>query len=180
MNARIVLRSLIVMVIGSAILGCTGSHAQLKAIYLVANGGGQLPESDSRAHPEIVVVHSQRELASEMKGQLAIWIDKNAVKLVDLNWLQAEPQRHYPIFIIGYNDALYSFREQLEFGISGPYVDWSTQRLGPGFSVWKLTGQTSSSTSAYMTGYAKVPTVERLLLVTDALLKGEPPPPEVP
>ncbi len=52
--------------------------------------------------------------------------------------------------------------------------------MEPGFSVWKLTQQTGSSTSAYMKEYAKVPTVERVLLVTDALLKGEPPPLEVP
>jgi hypothetical protein len=81
---------------GLAILACTGAPTQLKAVYLVADGGGQLSESDLKAHPEIVVVHSQQELASEMKGQVAVWIDKNAVKRVDLNWLQVEPQEHYP------------------------------------------------------------------------------------
>jgi hypothetical protein len=181
MNARSVLPSLFAMVIGMAILSCTGSHAQLKAIYLVANGGGQLSESDLRAHPEVIVANSQQELADHVESQVAIWIDKNAVKLVDLNWLQVEPQKYYPISLIGYNDPLYSFREQLTaFGISGPYVDWSTKHLEPGFSIWKLTQQTNSSTSAYMRGFAEPPTVERLLLVTNALLKDEPPPGEVP
>lgn len=181
MNAGIVLRSLMAMLIGSAILGCTGPRPQPKAVYIVANGGGQLSESDLRAHPEIVVVRSQQELASETKDQVAVWIDKNAAQLVDLNWLRSEPQRRYPIFLIGYSNALYSFREQLPaFMIIGPHVDWSTQQLEPGFSVWKLTKQTGSSTSAYMTGYAKPPTVDRLLLVTNALLKGEPPLGEIP
>ena len=64
--------------------------------------------------------------------------------------------------------------------ISGPYVDWSTKQLEPGFSVGKRIRQPGSSTSAYMTGYAKPPTIERLLLVTNGLLKGEPAPEKIP
>jgi hypothetical protein len=183
MHARFPLEaeSLCLLLIAMTLLGCVGARTQAKAVYLVALSGGLLSASDLKAHPEVVVVNSQRELASQAKTQVAIWIDKNATKLVDLNWLQTEPQNHYPIFLIGYNDALYSFREQLPaFMISGPYVDWSQKQLEPGFSVWKLTAQTSSSTEAYMRGYATSPTVERVLLVTDALLQGGPPPDAVP
>lgn len=181
MNPRFFLRGLFVIWMGMAILSCANSRIQLKAVYLVANGGGQLSETDLKAHPEVTLVNSQQDLTLAAKNRMAIWIDKDAVKLVDLNWLQSEPQRRYPIFLIGYNNALYSFREQLPaFMITGPYVDWSTQHLEPGFSVWKLTGQTSSRTEAYMTGYSNPPTVERLLLVTDTLLEGEPPPEKVP
>jgi hypothetical protein len=178
MNARTVLRSLIVMLIGLAILGCTGPHAQLKAIYLVANGGGQLSEINLKAHPEIVVVHSQQELASEAKGQAAIWIDKNAVKIVDVQWLQSEPQAFWPLFVIGYNNPYYTFGEQLRaIWIEYPFMDWKSMQLEPGFSASKLMQQTNGG---YLVGYHKRATVERLLLVTNALLKGEPPPAEIP
>ena len=93
MNASSVPRGLFAMVMGMAILSCTGSHVQPKAIYLVASGWGQLSESDLRAHPEVIVANSQQELANHVESQVAIWIDKNAVKVVDLNWLQSEPQK---------------------------------------------------------------------------------------
>ncbi len=187
MKSLSIFRSLFFMSASLVVLSCGGLEDQVqaveaaKAVYFAVDGVGQIPSSDLKAHPEVVVVKSQRELANQAKNPVAIWIDKNAVQLVDLDWLQAEPQKSYPILLIGYNNSLYSFREQLPaFMISGPYVDWSKEKLEPGFSAWKLHETAASSTSAYMRGYAKPPTAERVLLVSGALLKGDPPPEDVP
>jgi hypothetical protein len=78
--------------------------------------------------------------------------------------------------LVGYNDALYSFREALVgFPLMGPAIDWSTATLEPGFSVWMIRKETSSSLSTYMKGYAQPPTVEAILTITNALLKAGPP-----
>lgn len=146
---------------------------QPKALYLVL-AQGQLAADDLKAHPEVVVVHSAQELRELGRREVALWIDRDAIGLVDQAWLHAAPQKYYPVVLVGYNDALYSFREKLGgFGIIGPYVDWNARRLEPGFSVWKLKEQTSASTSAFMQGYDGAPTVEAILAKTNGLLEGQ-------
>jgi hypothetical protein len=144
-------------------------------IYLV-QGEGQLAASDLRLHPEVMVTNSFDEFKQHSQAKVALWIDKNALSLVNMDWLHQAPQKYYPLVLVGYNDALYSFRETLlGFPISGPKIDWSAVRLEPGFSVWMIRGETSSSISTYMMGYAQPPTVDAILTITNALLKGGPP-----
>jgi len=91
----------------------------------------------------------------------------------DESWLHEEPQMYCPIVLVGYNNALYSFRECLTgFEIEGPYVDWSEQVLEPGFSVWMLIEKTESSTSSFMRGYNEALSVERIMMITDMLIEG--------
>jgi hypothetical protein len=147
----------------------------IPAIYLV-QGQGQLAASDLRSHPEVMVTHSFDEFKQHSQAKVALWVDKNAVSLVNMDWLHQAPQKYYPLALIGYNDALYSFRERLAgFPISGPAIDWSTATLEPGFSVWMIREETSSSLSTYMKGYAQPPTVDAILTITNALLKAGPP-----
>ena len=163
--------------IGFILAGCGPLSMQLRdprAIYLVREHG-QLQADDLKAHPEVVVVHSAREFQELGRREVALWIDRDAVDLVDRAWLHAAPQKYYPVVLVGYNDALYSFRDILGgFGIEGPSVDWSKQRLESGFSVWKLKEQTSTSTSAFMQGYDGRPTVVAILAKTNGLRDAEP------
>ena len=147
----------------------------ISAIYLV-QGQGQLAASDLGLHPEVMVTNSFDDFKQLSQAKVALWIDKNAVSLVNMDWLHQAPQKYYPLMLVGYNDALYSFRETLlGFPISGPAIDWSTVTLEPGFSVWMIREETSSSISTYMMGYAQPPTVDAILTITNALLKSGPP-----
>jgi len=145
------------------------------AIYLVRDQG-QLAASDLRLHPEVLVTHSFEEFKRHSQAKVALWIDRNAVSLVNMDWLHQAPQKYYPLVLVGYNDALYSFRERLAgFPIGGPAMDWSSKTLEPGFSVWMIREETSSSISTYMMGYAQPPTVDAILTISNALLKSGPP-----
>ena len=147
----------------------------ISAIYLVQDQG-QLAASDLRLHPEVLVTHSFEEFKRHSQAKVALWIDRNAVSLVNMDWLHQSPQKYYPLVLVGYNDALYSFRERLAgFPIGGPAIDWSTATLEPGFSVWMIRKETSSSLSTYMMGYVQPPTVDAILTISNALLKGGPP-----
>jgi hypothetical protein len=153
----------------------TPASAKPKTVYLVT-GQGQLAAADLQAHPEVVVVHSFRDLqARATDTDISLWIDKDAVQLVDSAWLMQSPQKLNPLVVVGYNQALYALRDTLHIGIgapiSGPYVDWSTVRLEPGFSVWVLQPhREATSYSAFMQGYDQAPTVQAILAITDPLI----------
>ena len=144
--------------------------ASIQAVYLV-NGAGELSGNDIQAHPEVVVARSFDAFKNYAHAKVALWIDRNAVGWVDQQWLHQTPQKYYPLVLVGYHNALYSFRDVLKgFGIIGPYVDWSTETLEPGFSIWMITEDKENSVSAVMQGYDEPPTVQRILGITNALL----------
>lgn len=156
--------------------GTNQSEANIiSAIYLV-QGQGQLAASDLRLHPQVMVTNSFDEFKRHSQAKVTLWIDKNAVPLVNMDWLHQAPQKYYPLALVGYNDSLYSFRETLAgFPIMGPAIDWSTATLEPGFSVWMIREETSSLLSTYIMGYAQSSTVDAILTITNALLMGGPP-----
>lgn len=150
--------------------------ANVKAVYLVPQNGGVLSLNELKQHTEVAVVNSFDELKKSVDKKVAILIDKNAIDKIELGWLQQESQKKYPIVLLGYNNSLYSFREKLSgFGIEGPKVEWDEKTLEPGFSVWMLREETSSSKSAFMHGYRVKPTIELILEVTNALLENKTP-----
>ncbi len=152
-------------------------HPELKAVYLVA-GKGELDPAELKAHPEVAVVHTWADFKTGVGQQrVALWIDKNAVSLVKAGdadiWLRQEPQKWRPIVLVGYNDALYSFRESLPyFGISGPAVDWSRQKVGSGFSLWKMQEDTPSSRGATVSSFNVKPGVKTILRLTTEWLSA--------
>jgi hypothetical protein len=164
---------LIVLILG--LTGCTGKGKRtIKAVYLAPENGGQLSEGEIEKYPEVIRVTSSNELEKSASKKTAIWIDKDAVHLLDSDWLQKKSESQIPIVLIGYKDALYSFREKLSgFGIEGPDVDWSQKELEPGFSVWILNKKTNSSRSAFMKGYDSIPNVGEILSITNMLLEGK-------
>ena len=168
----IILCNLVILLLG--LIGCTfKGESTAKAIYLAPKSGGQLTDEDIKRYPEVIRVTSFNELKELASKNTSIWIDKDAVDLLDLNWLQEEEQSRIPIVLIGYNNALYSFREKLDFGIQGPKVDWSKQKLETGFSVWMLKEKSSQSRSAFMKGYDTTPETKQILSITNMLLEGK-------
>jgi hypothetical protein len=146
--------------------------AGIRAIYLV-RGNGQLAEYDLDVHPEVLVVHTFMELQDFAEiYAVDLWIDKDAVELVDSDWLHQEPQKYYPLVLVGYNEPLYAFGDILNgFGIEGPLISWDTKSLEPGFSVWILQDEGEFSSSSFMNGYKEEATVQSVLNITNVHLK---------
>jgi len=144
----------------------------IKAIYLV-HGRGHLSDNDLADHPEVLVVHTFLELQEiAATNAVDLWIDKDAVELVDSDWLHQEPQKYYPIVFVGFNDPLYAFREQLTgFGIEGPEINWDTKSLETGFCIWILQAEGEFSSSAFINGYPEEATVQSILNITNVHLK---------
>jgi hypothetical protein len=163
---------LLIALLALLLAGCLiENKGDTKAVYLVGSGQ-QLSAEELKEHPEIVLVDRYEDLKEIIsKKKVAIWIDKSAVSLVNDNWLHEEPQKHYPVVLVGYNDPLFSFRDALDgFGIEGPYVDWSQEKIEPGFSLWCIIDETEGVRSAFK-GFDEIPTVERILSETDEYLK---------
>lgn len=159
------------------ILSMTGCNDKIKgtakAIYLAPKSGGQLTIEEIKKYPEVVIVNSFDELKRLVTEKTAIWIDKDTVDLIDSNWIGEKADSKNPIVLVGYNNAIYSFRDKLSaFGIKGPKIDWSKEKLEPGFSVAMLKERTSSSTSAFMKGYDVTPDIKQILSITNMLLNG--------
>jgi hypothetical protein len=145
----------------------------VRAIYLVQEIG-QLSENDLGDHPEVLVVHTFLEFQDIAATHSAdLWIDEDAVDLVDPDWLHQEPQKYYPLVLVGCSEPLYAFRELLTgFNIEGPDINWETKSLKPGFSVWILQEEDEYSTSAFMKGYKEEATVQSILDTTDVILRS--------
>lgn len=150
------------------VMGCTSvPETPIKAVYLV-QGVGQLSSQDLQAHPEVAVTDSFDEFKEIAETKVALWIDINAVDLVDIEWLSQSPQAFYPVVLVGNGDEACSFFNTIHyFSFEVPCcLDCSSQP--PGFSV---NIQTSAS-KGHMQGYKQPPTVQDILDITDQLLDG--------
>jgi len=142
----------------------------IRAVYLVS-GIGLLSNQELDNSPEILVVHTFKDFQKvATQSRVALWIDKDALQQVDSDWLHQEPQKYYPLAVLGYNEPFFVFREKLSgFGIEGHGISWSSKNLEPGYSVWML----KEDGETFMHGYSCEPTVEGLKLVTHSLLDGK-------
>ena len=148
------------------------AFSPFQAVYLVKHPG-QLSLEDLQLHPEVAVTSDFDDFKQHAQTKVALWIDKNAIELLDQQWLREAPQKYYPLALVGYNEPLYAFREALPVAqIEGPAMDWSTMTLEPGFSVWMIRDETGSSLSAFMNGYNQMRSVQGILDITNALLEG--------
>lgn len=147
------------------------STVEIRAVYLMPTTGGQITKEDLEIHPEILPVTDFATLASHANKHFAIWIDKDAIPLLPEGWLNQEPQKFYPIIVVGYSNALYSMREKLNLLIIGPWVDWSKQTLEHGFSVWMIDSYNENGISSIMKGYSEKIDVSRILAISNELLK---------
>ena len=144
-----------------------------QAVYLVSGEPG-IPADELAQLPQVCVVRAFEDLQVFAVSPIAIWIDQDAVQLVDIPWLQEPPQRYYPVVLVGYGTDLYAFRELMGLPIGGPAVDWSTEPPRPGFSVWLITDETPDSQRAEMKGYEERPSGRRILELTNEMLQRAP------
>lgn len=171
----------IVLLLITLVLGCSNNgESIIRAVYLAPEENAVLQQVEFEGNQDIRIVHTQSELEDAVSSRIAIWIDKNSASLVEREWLNEIVRQHCPIVLVGYNDALYSFRDMLGgFGvIEGPPVDKSAEELEPGFSVWMTKEEVPGPYghhSAYMKGFKEPPQVERILDITNHLLDWQDP-----
>ena len=159
--------------------------ARITAAYLV-RPPGQLSQSELDRRPEIFVTTSFAAFQQAARQRIALWIDKNALTLVDSNWLDQPPQSAYPIIVIGYNDTLHAFRDGLTICcFAGPAnPDYSGSE--PGFSVILRASGEMGAPMIMLQGFKQVPHVDDILRISNDLLDGNihptptVPPPNVP
>ena len=157
------------------LLPACASPTPIRAAYLV-HSPGRLPQSELRQHPEIFVTGSFSAFQRAARRPIGLWIDINALPLVDSSWLDQLPQAAYPIVVVGYNDTLRSFK----YGLSiccflGP-ADPDFSGSEPGFSViQRLNGELGAPT-VMVQGFKQVPHAADILRISNALLDGKLPP----
>jgi len=148
------------------ILGCSSPpKVPIKAVYLVRDTG-QLSHEDLKAHPEVAVTDNFEKLAEIAQTKVAIWIDINAVDLVDLEWLNQSPQALYPVVLVGNGDETCSFFNTLHYFTFEVPCCLECSSPPPGFSVNIQT----DTLQGHMQGYEKTSTVQDILDVTNPLL----------
>ncbi len=182
----------IIILISATIMfvGCNNSNeksTKIKAIYLVADKGGQFSKVELGTHPEIVVVSSSEEFKEEAEkyisknGKVAIWIDKDATNLLSLDWFRKNAQKaRCPVALIGYSNGGYLYDYVL--GFHGVPTDWSKEDLGNGFAAYMLlrststtapNGNVSMDSEWFLNSYNDKPTATAVLAVTNKLLEGK-------
>jgi len=150
------------------ITGCMSEpETPIRAVYLV-RAVGQLSPKDLQAHPEVAVIDNFDKLKEIAQTKVALWIDINAVDLVDLEWLGQSPQAYYPIVLVGNGDEACSFFDTLQYFPFEVPCCLECSSPPPGFSV----NIQSGASEGHMQGYEKTPTVRDILDITNPLLDG--------
>jgi hypothetical protein len=157
----------IALTAGSAATAKSTSGIPIKAVYLV-QGAGQLPQEDLQAHPEVIATDSFAEFKDLAHSKVALWIDINAVGLVDIVWLGQRPQLFYPVVLVGNGDDFCSFFVILRyFYFSVPPGDYDCSSPPAGFSV----NIQRNEFGGFNHGYKQTPTVQAILDITNPMLE---------
>jgi len=184
----LVLAVLFTAACGPALTGDVPSQGEFRAVYLVRDQG-VLSSNDLQAHQEVLVVHSTEEFRDAARSKIALWIDKNAIDLIEKRsepWISQTPQRYYPVVLVGVSDPQYAFPNLIHvaYPFEGPPAPgWPEEyqatpdpnSKGQGFSVWILLEDSEARKSAWNPGFEKTPTVEDILDITNPLLEGKDP-----
>jgi hypothetical protein len=148
--------------------GAPTSTPSIQAAYLV-QGLGQLPQEEVDPHPEILVTHDFEEFKQPACDRIGLWIDKNAIQLVEEGWLDRMPQASYPIILVGSSDTLHSFRDLLGLCcFLGPAIYPDAD--APGFSVIERTSGEPGAGIIVVQGFKQTPKVVDILKISNDLL----------
>jgi len=154
------------LIIALIIIGCASeSETPVQAVYLV-RGVGQLSPKDLQAHPEVAVTDNFDKFKEIAQTKVALWIDINAVDLVDIEWLGQNPQARYPLVLVGNGDESCSFFNTLQYFSFEIPCCLECSSPPQGFSV----NIQSDVSEGQMQGYEKIPTVQDILDITNPLL----------
>ncbi len=146
------------------------------AVYLIQDEP-QIPFADLSEHPEILVVTTFTEFQKAAASEIQLWIDKEAVDLVDVGWLRSEPQKYYPLVFVGYNDPSRFFTKVGSHVFTGgPIIlDWESNQPGSGFSVDIPLQNTDypdrPGFPALVKGYDLAPSSQSILDIVDTVAK---------
>ncbi len=169
------MRKLTLLLVFGILAACAllTSAPPLRAAYLV-QPRGQFPQAELDKHPEILVTDSFEEFKRAARHRIALWIDKNAIQLVEQGWLDAMPQASYPIVVVGYNEPLLAFGYNLRLCCftGGPIgQDWSGAQSG--FSVIERANGEFGAQITMVQGFKQTPTVDDILRISNDLLDGK-------
>ncbi len=171
-NRRI---SFLSMLLGISLLAACNSPTptiSLRAVYLV-QPGGQLPQAELSQHPEIRVTGNFADFKQAARQRIALWIDKNAIPLVEEGWLDQLPQSAYPLIVLGYNEPWYAFGYQLQICCFTGIIMEDTSVLRSGYSVMARENGDISAPGSLLEGFKETPTVDTLLQISNDLLEGK-------
>jgi hypothetical protein len=157
------------------LLSACSRPISIRAAYLSQPEDQQLPQAELDKHPEILVTHDLAEVKKTARHRVGLWIDKNAIKLVETGWLDKMPQASYPIVLVGYNDPLVAFGYQLQLCCFLGHVLTDEQYAATegGFSVIERQSGESGAALIMIQGFQQQPTVEELLKISNDLLDGK-------
>lgn len=148
------------------------STPSIRAAYLV-EGDGQLSQAELDKHPEILVTHTFEGFRNAARDRIGLWIDKNAVQLMEPDWLDKMPQAAYPIILVGYNDPLRSFKYSLTVCCFLGPINPDFSGSEPGFSVIERPTGEPGTPDVIVQGFKQIPTVEDVLKISNDLLDGK-------
>ncbi|MFO8102222.1 MAG: hypothetical protein R6U37_08710 [Dehalococcoidia bacterium] len=146
------------------------------AVYLI-QGTPQIPSADLAEHPEILVATTFAEFQKAASTEIQLWIDKEAVDLVDIAWLRSEPQKYYPLVLVGSNDPSRFFTEVGRHVFTGGPVilDLESNQPESGFSVDIPLQNTDypdrPGFPAFIKGYDWTPSSQSILDIIDTVVK---------
>ena len=160
------------IVVLTALTGCINEKSvpktDIKAVYLAPNKGAQLSKKELMQYPQVVVVNNFTDMKTEIeeaRKKLGIWIDIDAVDLVDKEWLLSSPQKFYPVLVIGCYDLM--SQKPMSEAFYSEDIDWMSETRSEGFSYWMLENDT------YHEGIDSLKVIDEMLRVTDMLLNRE-------
>lgn len=161
-------RFIVFLLLALILSGC--ASPQPKAVYFRIDPVHVFKDEDMQKYKEVKVVDRFSLLEENLQKPVAIWIDKYALDSIPEGWMKESPQKDYPVAVIGYNDPVHVFGTLLPVDFPWPKGDPAKKDLPEGFSVWKRTGEKEG----IIKGYNEL-TIEKVLQVTDELLKNEVP-----
>lgn len=149
-------------------------------VYLKPLFGGEFSDNELKEHPEVVVVHSVRQLKHVSDNQiLPIWIDKAYFDRVDAKWIDLKLHQYYPVIVIGYGNADYPFRN-IPIGRHLPPLDIKKYeehlneiKKETGISVCKKKfDDNMGNWSSYCKGFDGNPQIDDVLRISENLLSN--------
>lgn len=130
----------------------------------------------------IYTVYDQEELetaVSLIEDKTCIWIDREAVEVLDKDWLykKAIDEKKHPVILIGHSSSLYSFRDLLSVCnyTKGPKI---TEELiqKDGFAAYLLLSteqqENSLSVKSISRGFPGRPNIREIISISNKLLTG--------
>lgn len=145
----------------------------LKAVYLINQKDTQLSREELKSYPQVIVVNNFDDMKTALdrvNKKVGIWIDKSAIETADKEWLLQEPQKSYPVLLIGFYDVMNP--KPMREAFYTERIDWNNDTLSEGFSFWIPNRfDDPSSDAEYIEGIDVLLTIDEMLRVIDELMK---------